>query len=142
MALRLCVFESHSTATTGCQYWQIRTTVRHSPTYRMLVWKPGLKCRGHNPTWQDQIHLLETAVLCPTSTILWTLCHEQTYIFRKLDNNLVWVNLISPSLSSGLISNVWTPLNVLDMFTSGWFMARMRAPGSFCISTRNLLTYL
>ncbi|KAM4062106.1 WD repeat-containing [Hirsutella rhossiliensis] len=51
----------------------------------------AIVCRGPNPTWQDRICLLETAVLCPTSAEPWTLCHEQTYFFHKLDNNLFWV---------------------------------------------------
>ncbi|KAI9148048.1 hypothetical protein HJFPF1_11869 [Paramyrothecium foliicola] len=49
------------------------------------------KCQGPNPTWQGRIHLLETAVLCPTSVGPWTLHHEQTYFFQKLDNILFWV---------------------------------------------------
>ncbi|KAH7308500.1 hypothetical protein B0I35DRAFT_442073 [Stachybotrys elegans] len=48
-------------------------------------------CQGPNPKWQGQIHLLETAVLSPASSGPWTLCHEQTYFFQKLDNTLFWV---------------------------------------------------
>jgi len=49
------------------------------------------RCRGPNPSWPNRIYLLETSVLCPASTGPWTLCHEQTYFFRKLENNLFWV---------------------------------------------------
>ncbi|GAB1311784.1 hypothetical protein MFIFM68171_01994 [Madurella fahalii] len=52
-------------------------------------------CRGPNPIWQNKIHLLETAVLCPAqssdNTGSWTLSDGQSYFFRKLDDNLFWV---------------------------------------------------
>jgi serine/threonine protein kinase len=50
-----------------------------------------VKCRGPQPMWQDRLHMLETAVLCPTNTSSWALHNERTYFFVKLDNNLFWV---------------------------------------------------
>ena len=49
------------------------------------------RCRGPNPTWEDRIHLLETAMICPTGPQNWSLCHERKYYFQKLDDNLFWV---------------------------------------------------
>ncbi|KPM41876.1 hypothetical protein AK830_g4722 [Neonectria ditissima] len=49
------------------------------------------KCRGPNPSWQDRVHLLETAVHCPVSTGSWGLQPEQAYFFHKVDNELFWV---------------------------------------------------
>ncbi|CAH0045292.1 unnamed protein product [Clonostachys solani] len=51
----------------------------------------AMTCRGPNPNWDNRLYMLETAVLCPASTGAWSLRHERTYFFHKLDNNLYWV---------------------------------------------------
>ncbi|KAJ4270021.1 hypothetical protein NW762_001694 [Fusarium torreyae] len=50
-----------------------------------------LTCRGPNPEWEGQVHMLETAVCCAEGPGSWTLCPEQTYFFQKVDNTLFWV---------------------------------------------------
>ncbi|KAF4964873.1 hypothetical protein FSARC_7265 [Fusarium sarcochroum] len=50
-----------------------------------------LRCRGPNPEWEGQIHMLETAVCCADGPDPWALCPEQTYFFQKVDNTLFWV---------------------------------------------------
>lgn len=72
-------------------------------------------CRGPNPSWQNRIYLLETSVLCPASTGPWELCHEQTYFFRKLDNNLFWVKA-QKDLGNSLVPATLVRLIFKDSF--------------------------
>jgi hypothetical protein len=61
-----------------------------------------MTCRGPNPNWDNRLYMLETAVLCPASTGAWSLRHERTYFFHKLDNNLYWVKAQREGTQSGV----------------------------------------
>lgn len=55
-------------------------------------------CRGPHPTWDDRIHMLETAVLNPHNKGPSSrLSSDQTYFFRKLDGTLFWVKALRDS---------------------------------------------
>ncbi|CAH0002552.1 unnamed protein product [Clonostachys byssicola] len=62
----------------------------------------AMTCRGPNPNWDNRLYMLETAVLCPASTGAWSLRHERTYFFHKLDNNLYWVKAQREGTQSGV----------------------------------------
>ncbi|PVH92905.1 hypothetical protein DM02DRAFT_698019 [Periconia macrospinosa] len=71
----------------------------------------SIKCRGKNSTWENQILLLETAVLCPGMSS-WALSHEGTYHFRKLDN-LFWVKAQKNKVDTRIPSTL-TKLAVIE----------------------------
>ncbi|VUC25225.1 unnamed protein product [Clonostachys rosea] len=62
----------------------------------------SMTCRGPNPNWDNRLYMLETAVLCPASTGAWSLRHERTYFFHKLDNNLYWVKAQREATQTGV----------------------------------------
>lgn len=64
-----------------------------------------IKCRGKNWTWEKQIRLLETAVLCPGMSSR-ALSNEGTYHFRKLDNNLFWVKIQKNKVDTRILSTL------------------------------------
>ncbi|CAH0032963.1 unnamed protein product [Clonostachys rhizophaga] len=62
----------------------------------------AMTCRGPNPNWDNRLYMLKTAVLCPASTGAWSLRHERTYFFHKLDNSLYWVKAQREGTQSGV----------------------------------------
>ncbi|KAJ4295595.1 hypothetical protein N0V90_007608 [Kalmusia sp. IMI 367209] len=59
----------------------------------------NIKCSGPEPTWQDAIPLLETAVVLHSTSLTSALQHNATYFFQKL-NSLFFVKVQRPNATS------------------------------------------